>query len=464
MGMGVFFNSIYCFIFGCIIRHHLNDQIGKLPGQPNVDFKQFSGYIDVDPIAGKSLFYYFVEAESDPINQPITIWLTGGPGCSSVGDGFVGVGPFITTNNAIGLKRNPYAWTKVSNVLFIDSPIGSGWSYSNTSGDYRVGDQSTSNDLLAFLLKWFEKYPTFKYRDLYIAGTSYAGHFVPNLANSLLEYNSQSHSFKFNIKGVALGNPVLRLKLDLLAEHELYASKGMIPNKLYQKILRHCNRINEDNYSNNAAPWSKSCRRAMNKSEMIAFNVTSVEGAKQRQFDIHRTPCDGKMEDLNSGKEVTKVVDGFDMCIPFRTSFYFNILQVQKAFHANRTNLGYPWMGCLQKSGLVYKTTDKDIDMLPALKQILQQSVPITIFSGDEDGAIPMIGTFRHVEKLANDLNLNLTKNEAWNQENKEQGWLYTFGDLLTFMTVKGANHHVPLSRPSQALFIFTNYVINPPQ
>ncbi|GMJ05253.1 serine carboxypeptidase-like 44 [Hibiscus trionum] len=461
MGFGGIFNTIYYLIFGGIIGYHLNDQIGTLPGQPTVNFRQFSGYINVDSNASRNLFYYFVEAEIDPLNRPLTIWLTGGPGCSSAGDSFVGVGPFITTNNAHGLKRNPYAWTKVSNVLFIDSPVGSGWSYSNIRSNYQVGDSSTNDDLIAFILKWFEKYPIFKYRDLYIGGTSYAGHFVPNFAKTLLQHNNESNKYEFNLKGIALGNPILRWKLDILAEYELYASKGMISKKLYEQISKLCFGIDDDNYSNNADPWPESCLPLMRRTKMIAFNSTSLQEAKRKQFDFHRTPCDGKIEDLISGKEVTKITDEVDMCIPLRTEFYFNIPEVQKAFRGNRTNLRYPWKGCLPHSGLKYSSFDKDIDMLPTLKQILLQSVPITIFSGDEDGAITTIGTLKHVKLLAKDMNLTLTKNETWHHGSKEGGWLYSYGDLLTFMTVKGANHHVPFSKPSQALLIFRNHVIN---
>ncbi|WRX29611.1 Peptidase S10 [Theobroma cacao] len=174
------------------------------------------------------------------------------PGCGSVGDGFLSVGPFITTANAHGLQRNPYSWIKVTNLLFIDSPIGAGWSYSNTSRDYGVGDDSANKDLLTFILQWFEKYPNFKSRDLYLGGSSYAGsknnhfifpsesqisslHFIPNYANSLLDYNNnQSNSFKFNIKRLALGNPLLRNKLDTLAVYDFFWSRGMININLHQ--------------------------------------------------------------------------------------------------------------------------------------------------------------------------------------------------------------------------------------
>ena len=78
----------------------------------------------------------------------------------------------------------------------------------------------------------------------------------------------------------------------------------MINKDLHQQILKECNGIDEDNYSNNTINWSESCQQAMDKAEFIAFNVTSVPEAKGRHFDVLRPPCDGKWEDLNLGKEV----------------------------------------------------------------------------------------------------------------------------------------------------------------
>lgn len=90
----------------------------------------------------------------------------------------------------------------VSNLLFVESPAGVGWSYSNTSSDYNIGDDETGNfllnlnsllfvndlqvismffnpfaaeDNLKFLLGWFEKFPEYKSRPLFLTGESYAG-------------------------------------------------------------------------------------------------------------------------------------------------------------------------------------------------------------------------------------------------------------------------------------------------
>ncbi|KAB2086163.1 hypothetical protein ES319_A04G010100v1, partial [Gossypium barbadense] len=404
----------------------MNDLISKLPGQLDVNFRQFAGYIDVDEnVVGRSLFYYFVEAEKDPLTQPLTVWLTGGPGCSSVGDAFGSVGPFFVKKDAHGLQTNLFSWNKVSNLLFIDSPIGSGWSYSNTSSDYNNGDDITNKILLTFMQKWYEKYPVFKSKDLYLAGSSFAGHFVPNLANALLDDNKQSKQSKFNLKGlVVTGKPMLRKKLDDIAKIDFFFSREMINSSLYNEIKKECNAIDENNYfSSIKTTWSAKCKNLVFEADLAAFKTDAHNYSPQKLFDVFRPPF-------------------------------------QKAFHGNQTNLSYRWNGCFT-ANFKYNEADKDLDMLPALKNLLQQSIPITIFSGDQDGIIPIEGTLQHLEKLAEELNIKLTKEETWNSGTKEGRVKYEFGDLLKFLTVKGGNHHVTSSRPSQAFSIFSNFTIN---
>jgi hypothetical protein len=50
----------------------------RLPDQPQVDFQQFAGYITVDEVNQRNLFYYFVESEVDPVSKPVVLWLSGG--------------------------------------------------------------------------------------------------------------------------------------------------------------------------------------------------------------------------------------------------------------------------------------------------------------------------------------------------------------------------------------------------
>lgn len=57
----------------------LLDRVSSLPGQPEVGFGQYSGYVTVDGRKQRALFYYFAEAEQDPASKPLVLWLNGGP-------------------------------------------------------------------------------------------------------------------------------------------------------------------------------------------------------------------------------------------------------------------------------------------------------------------------------------------------------------------------------------------------
>ncbi|XP_075476694.1 serine carboxypeptidase 1-like [Primulina tabacum] len=122
------------------------------PGQPLVNFDQYSGYVTVDPNAGRALFYWLNEAE-DSSSKPLALWLNGGTGCSSVCNGaMTELRPFPVNPDGKTLWYNKYSWNIVANILFLESPAGVGFSYSNTTSDYITGDKSTAADSYTFVM------------------------------------------------------------------------------------------------------------------------------------------------------------------------------------------------------------------------------------------------------------------------------------------------------------------------
>eukprot|EP01138_Halocafeteria_seosinensis_P013961 gb/GECG01014256.1/.p1 GENE.gb/GECG01014256.1/~~gb/GECG01014256.1/.p1 ORF type:complete len:226 (+),score=4.95 gb/GECG01014256.1/:1-678(+) len=149
-------------------------KISNLPGwnPSNPTFDQYAGYVTVNESHGRALFYWLTESEKNPSEDPLVIWLNGGPGCSSVGGGLMSeLGPFYPHENGT-LVPNPWAWNQIANLLFIESPAGVGFSYSNTSSDYKVGDKRTSEDLYTFLVRFLQMYPEFQKNPVYISGVS----------------------------------------------------------------------------------------------------------------------------------------------------------------------------------------------------------------------------------------------------------------------------------------------------
>lgn len=361
------------------------------------------------------------------------------------------MGPFFPKGDGRGLRRNSMSWNRASNLLFVESPAGVGWSYSNTTSDYTTGDAKTAKDMHMFLLKWYEKFPDFKSRELFLTGESYAGHYIPQLAEVLLDHNAQSTNFKFNIKGVAIGNPLLRLDRDVPATYEFFWSHGMISDEIGLKIMNEC-AFNDYTY---ASPHNvtDSCNDAISQ-------ANSIIGDYINNYDVILDVCYPSIvnQELRLRKMATKISVGVDVCMTYERRFYFNLPEVQKALHANRTKLPYPWSMC--SDVLNYSDTDGNIDILPILKKIIQNHIPVWVFSGDQDSVVPLLGSRTLVKELAQDLNFKITvPYGTWFHKGQVGGWATEYGNLLTFATVRSAAHMVPYAQPSRALHLFSSFV-----
>jgi carboxypeptidase C (cathepsin A) len=157
----------------------IGDLMGNLPDAPAFTTKTYSGYLTVNDT--KSLHYIFAESESDPANDPVTIWFNGGPGCSSILAFMQENGPLCIDDGEDFIKTNPYPWTTRMNMLWIESPAGVGYSIAGTVEDLSTNDMIQSQDALAALKQWFGKFPEYLPNPLFVSGESYGGIYVPYL-------------------------------------------------------------------------------------------------------------------------------------------------------------------------------------------------------------------------------------------------------------------------------------------
>ncbi|KAJ1385205.1 Serine carboxypeptidase, serine active site [Sesbania bispinosa] len=168
-----------------------------------------SGYLPVSPTSSSSIFYTFYEAQNStsPLSQtPLLIWLQGGPGCSSMIGNFYELGPWRVTNS-LTLQPNPGAWNRIFGLLFLDSPIGTGFSIASTPEEIPTDQNTVAKHLFAAITRFVQLDPVFKYRPIYITGESYAGKYVPAIGYYILEKNAQLKvSERVNLAGVAIGD------------------------------------------------------------------------------------------------------------------------------------------------------------------------------------------------------------------------------------------------------------------
>ena len=123
-----------------------DDLVTSLPGlSPNPPFAHYSGYL---PVGSKQMHYWFAESQGSPTNDPLVLWLNGGPGCSSMEGMLYENGPFQILEDGKTVTLNNYSWNKLANMLYLESPAGVGFSWSSNQADYNNDDDGTAEVMM----------------------------------------------------------------------------------------------------------------------------------------------------------------------------------------------------------------------------------------------------------------------------------------------------------------------------
>lgn len=193
--------------------------------------KQSSGVVDVRA-DGSNMFYWLFDSESAPETDPLVIWLTGGPGCSSELAVFMENGPY-RIDYWQDMKLNEYTWSKKANMLFVDNPIGTGFSTSANPSMTDKSEKQVVADFHAFLSKFLQENPQFEGRNFFVAGESYAGHYIPGIAQDLVKNGSDINA---NLKGIAIGNGWVDPYLQYPAQNDFALLHEMISESEYNNL------------------------------------------------------------------------------------------------------------------------------------------------------------------------------------------------------------------------------------
>ncbi|KAL0950606.1 hypothetical protein HGRIS_007397 [Hohenbuehelia grisea] len=187
----------------------------------------YTGYID---IAARHLFFYSFESRSNPAKDDVILWTNGGPGCSSAVGLFMELGPCRISDER-GPKFHNESWNTNANVIFIDQPIGVGFSYAEY-GESVSTTEEAAKDIAAFVAIFFENFRQFKGRALHLAGESYAGRYIPLFAAELYDQNTrlaQEGLTPINLKSIMIGNWLTDFLVMLPTHYEMQCENGSLP-------------------------------------------------------------------------------------------------------------------------------------------------------------------------------------------------------------------------------------------
>ena len=131
------------------------------------------------------------------------LWLNGGPGTSTLASGLLFEhGPCTVPLGANHTERNPYSWNEKLNIIYLDQPVGTGYSY----GPATVTTLAPlAADVYAYLQLFLRRFPALAAAPFHLAGESWGGHYVPHIAHHIATAR-RAGDVPVNLASVVLAN------------------------------------------------------------------------------------------------------------------------------------------------------------------------------------------------------------------------------------------------------------------
>uniref|UniRef100_A0A9J7Z3C0 Carboxypeptidase n=1 Tax=Cyprinus carpio carpio TaxID=630221 RepID=A0A9J7Z3C0_CYPCA len=413
------------------------DEIKYLPGlskQPS--FKHYSGYFSVAD--NKHLHYWFVESQKDPAGSPVVLWLNGGPGCSSLDGLLTEHGPFLIQDDGATLEYNPYAWNKIANVLYLESPAGVGFSYSDDQ-KYTTNDTEVATNNYLALKEFFRLFPEFSKNEFFLTGESYGGIYIPTLAEIVMEDSS------INLQGIAVGNGLSSYELNDNSLVYFAYYHGLLGTSLWNDLQTFCCKDGACNFYDNQ---DVNCSTSLYAVQNIVYN------SGLNMYNLY-APCAGGVQQRFINYKLRSVVSLFKSsrldppCTNSTPSTLFlNNPLVKSALHISPKALD--WIICSAEVNLNYKRLDGN-------------KYRVLVYNGDVDMACNFLGDEWFVESLQQQVQVQRRPWIYFNGETQQIGGFVKEFTNIAFLTVKGSGHMVPTDKPIAAFTMFSRFITKQP-
>jgi len=338
-------------------------------------------------------------------------------------------GHYVLNNNT--LQINPYSWNEVANVLWIDQPVGTGYSYADNYDDYVGDEKAVAEDLYQFLQQFLAQNPQYNFK-FYIFGESYAGHYIPAFGARIVSGNSnlQPGDIKIDFRGIAIGNGWVDPEIQYGAYADFLSEKNLLDNTsttLYNDILYPaCQSLIESSL------WPVAfyeCNLAM---EGALGDAEVQNGRSINVYDV-TIPCEVQ-----------------PLCYDFSDADTYLNSDAVKAALGVKSDID--WVDCNTEVHTLL-LGDWVGNFAVDIPIVLASNISVLIYSGDNDFICNALGGNRWVSAMSwpgQDAYINSSPKD-WVVNRSVHGWYKTV-DKFTFLVVYDAGHMVPMDQPVVAL------------
>uniref|UniRef100_A0A6B2L691 Carboxypeptidase n=1 Tax=Arcella intermedia TaxID=1963864 RepID=A0A6B2L691_9EUKA len=375
------------------------------------------------------MFYWYFGSKSNGISDPLVIWLNGGPGASSMLGCFIENGPYRINLDGKSLSPNAYGWNQNANVLFIDQPVGTGFSYTNEG--YVSSEDEVGLHMYHALCDFYLKHPALLNNNLFITGESYAGKYIPYIATTILQENSKgSRIFNVPLVGVGIGNgwvhPILQNEYYVDYPYNL----GLIGPRERELAKSYADALKDSILSED---WLK----ANDLSNTLENYVVGASGI---------------VED-NVGYDV-------DPIAPYAIALdtYLNSEAVKKAIGVG--NLTWQFVSMPVYTALDADEQQSSRHLLPNLID----NIRVLIYTGNMDLNCNVAGVDAYIEDMPwkGHKDWINTKRTFWKVDGSLAGYAKSLNNF-TALVLRNSGHEAPFYQPKNCLDLLTRFINNKP-
>jgi len=412
----------------------------------------YSGFIQIDKNYNSQIFYVLLSKNEFEENDdsPLTIWLNGGPGLSSMIGLFTEMGPLKFSGNLNLMLNGNTSWTRLTHLLLVDQPVGTGFSFTQNLEGIPNNQADASLQFYKFFQKFLTIHDDLSHKSIFLTGENYAGKYIPEITERIVEENiriekgESSFSHKINLKKILIGNGLFDTKYQRSARKDLAKGINLLSEfddeSQYDFLSQKC----EYSLSNNLKESAKVCDNILDYLLKIAGDVN--------KYDVRKS--------ADSEAQLIKALD-----------FYLNTEEAVASLHVSNSTIKSRTNYFSFQNDTVKDVMQEDINLyssLPKLEKIIDKySVPVVLFAGQFD----LVEGPQGMERAIHSLNFSF-KQEFKNKprslwkiaidQNKSviAGYIKQARNL-TLITMRNAGHFAPLGRPGSMFDLMEHFLSN---
>ncbi|XP_004930887.1 venom serine carboxypeptidase isoform X1 [Bombyx mori] len=383
------------------------------------DMESYAGYLTVNKEYNANLWFWYFPVSGKPIEEtPWIIWLQGGPGASSLYGLFTELGPFFVTEDN-HLEEMKYSWGKNHSLLFIDSPVGTGFSFTDDDRGYATNQTTIGENLYTALQQFLTLFPELRKAPLTIAGESYAGKHIPSLGVQILWHKEEDDPI--NLNGLAIGNGFI----------------DPLTLQRYSHFVREVGLV-DDRVADSMNHLETAVTQFINNGEML--KAYAYYNYLLTLFLSH-----SRLSNLYNYLQEEISLDGAYMDFIQRD-------EVRRSLHVGNTNF--------TSIGVVYRKLVPDfMGTAKMWLEELLENYKVMLYNGHLDIIVayhPSVNTYNNLA-FSGSTEFLKGKRLPWYHDGDLAGY-YRVAANLTEVMVRGAGHMVPADKPAAALGLISAF------